>query len=106
MIKAAMKQHSLLWLILFLVAAVYGTFMEWAMGAIWDRVGECPYVYPNSPLTYSSFIMMPVWGVAGLQAIVIYLTIKHRRPKTLPWLLGLVALTIVLVVVLASMRGY
>ena len=89
------------WLVLFLVAAIYGTFMEWAVGSIWDRVGECPFIYPGSFLTHSSFIMMPVWGLAGLQAIVIYFAITRREPKMLLWLLGLVALTIVLVVVLA-----
>jgi len=88
----------ILWLILFLVGAVYGLFMEWAIGSIWDRVGECPYVYPGSPLTYSSFIMAPVWGLAGLQVIVIYLAITRRKPKILLWLLVLVALTIVLMV--------
>jgi len=82
------------------VAAIYGTFMEWAIGSIWDRVGECPYVYPGSPLTYSSFIMTPVWGLAGLQAIVIYLAIARREPKMLLRLLGLIALTTVLVVLL------
>ncbi|MFC1905658.1 hypothetical protein ACFLXL_02485 [Chloroflexota bacterium] len=91
-----------LWLVLFLAAAVYGTFMEWAIGAIWDIVGECPYVYPASPLTYSSLIMMPVWGLAGLQAAVIYLAITRRQLKMLLWLVGLVALTIALVVVSAS----
>ena len=88
----------ILWLILFLVGAVYGLFMEWAIGSIWDRVGECPYVYPGSLLTYSSFIMAPVWGLAGLQVIVIYLAITRKKPKMLLWLLVLVALTIVLMV--------
>lgn len=92
----------LLWLVLFFVAAVYGFFMEWAMGSIWGGIGECPYIYPNSPLTYSSFIMMPVWGLAGLQAIVIYLAIAHKKPRMLLWLLGLVVLTVILVVILAS----
>ena len=92
-----------LWLVIFLVAAVYGTFMEWAMGFIWDMAGECPYVYPASPMTYSSFIMMPVWGLAGLQAVVVYLAIAHRRPAMLLLLLGLIALTIILVVVLAKL---
>ena len=91
-----------LWFVIFIVAAVYGTFMEWAMGSIWDIVGECPYVYPDSPITYSSFIMMPVWGLAGLQAVVVYLTIRRRKPAMLLWLLGLVVLTVVLVVILAS----
>ena len=90
------------WFVLFVVAAVYGTFMEWAIGSIWDIVGECPYVYPASPITYSSIIMMPMWGLVGLQAVVIYLAIKRRKPTMLLWLLGLVVLTIVLVVVLAS----
>jgi len=88
------------WLVLFLVGTLYGTFMEWAVGSIWDRVGECPYVYPGSHLTYSSFIMMPMWGLVGLQAIVIYLAITRREPKMLLRLLGLIALTIVLVVLL------
>jgi hypothetical protein len=90
------------WLVLFLLAAVYGTFMEWAIGSIWDIAGESPYVYPASPITYSSIIMMPFWGLAGLQAIVIYLAITRRKATMLFWLLGLVVLTVILVVILAS----
>ena len=88
---------------LFCVASVYGTFMEWAVGSIWDSIGDCPYNYPNSFLNYSSFIMMPLWGLCGLQAAVIYLAIAHKKPKMLLWLLGLVVLTVILVVILASM---
>jgi len=76
--------------------------MEWVVGSIWDRIGDCPYIYPNSPFTYSSLIMMPVWGLVGLQAAVIYLAIAHKKQKMLLWLLGLVVLTIILVVIIAS----
>jgi hypothetical protein len=86
-----------LWLVIFIVAAAYGTFMEWAIGSIWDILGECPYVYPTSHLTYTSYIMIPVWGLAGLQIVVIYLTIKYRKPIMLLWLLGLIVLTFILV---------
>lgn len=89
------------WLIYFVVAAIYGTLVEWALGSIWDVFGECPYTYPNSPLTHSSFIMMPVWGLAGLHAVVIYLSIRHRKPKILLWLLLLAALTVVVVAILS-----
>jgi len=88
-------------LVLFCVASVYGTIMEWAVGSLWDRLGDCPYIYPDSPFTYSSLIMMPLWGLVGLQAAVIYLAIAHKKPKMLLWLLGLIILTAILVVILA-----
>ena len=96
------KPKVLLWSALFCVAAVYGTFMEWAVGSIWGRIGDCPYIYPNSPITYSSFLMMPLWGFVGLQAAVIYLAIAQKKPKMLLWLLLLVVLTAILVLILAS----
>ena len=89
------------WLVYFVVAAIYGTFVEWALGSIWDVFGECPYIYPASPLTHSSFIMMPVWGLAGLHAVVIYLAIRQRKPKILLWLIMLAALTVAVVAILS-----
>jgi hypothetical protein len=89
------------WPGLFVVAALYGTLLEWAVGSVWDMVGDCPYVYPGSHLTHSSFVMMPMWGMAGLQAAVIYLAIKRKKPAMLLWLLLLVALTFVLVLLLS-----
>ena len=90
-----------LWVIIFVVAALYGTLLEWAVGHFWDFVGECPYEYPGSSLTYTSFIMIPMWGLAGLQAVVIYRAIRHKRPVLLLWLLGLLILTVIMVVILA-----
>jgi len=89
------------WLVYFVAAAIYGTFIEWALGSIWDAFGECPYVYPTSPLTHTSFIMMPVWGLAGLHAVVIYLSIKNGKPKILLWLVLLAALTVAVVAILS-----
>jgi len=91
-----------LWAVIFIVAALYGTLLEWAVGHFWNLVGECPYEYPGSSLTYTSFIMMPMWGLAGLQAVVIYRAIRHKRPSLLLWLLGLLVLTVVMVVILAQ----
>jgi hypothetical protein len=89
------------WLVYFVAAAIYGTLVEWALGAIWDTFGECPYIYPNSSMTYSSLIMLPVWGLAGLHAIVIFLAIRNRKPKTLLWLILLAALTVALVAMIS-----
>ena len=89
------------WLFYFVAAAIYGTLIEWALGSIWDTFGECPYIYPDSPLTHTSFVMLPVWGLAGLHAIVIFLAIRNRKPKTLLWLIPLAALTVALVALLS-----
>lgn len=65
--------------ILFLVFAVVGPFLEWAYGTFWSIVGVTPWVYPNSPLQYTSFEGIPLWGLAGLIAFSIYSAILDRK---------------------------
>ena len=88
-------------IVLFIVGAIYGPILEWSVGQVWDVFGECPYEYADSPLTYTSFIMMPLWGIAGLQAVVLYRAIRYKRPSLLLWLLLLIVLTFALIALLS-----
>lgn len=65
--------------ILFVVFAVVGPFLEWAYGAFWSLVGVTPWLYANSPLKYTSFEGVPLWGLAGLVALSIYRSVLDRK---------------------------
>ena len=93
------------WVLLFVVFALYGTFMEWVVGVVWSRLGTCPYVYPRSPLLYTDLKMLPLWGVCGLQGVAIYLLLKERKLSRMLHFGLLLAITFVIVILAGVFAG-
>ena len=87
--------------ILFLVFAVVGPFLEWAYGTFWSIIGNTPWVYPNSPMQYTSFEGIPLWGLAGLIAFSIYSAILDRKVKRLRGVIIPLALAILWILIYA-----
>ena len=85
--------------IFFLVFAVVGTLLEWAYGTFWSIISTTPWVYPNSPLQYTSFEGIPLWGLGGLVGLSIYRAISDRkvgrlRGAIIPLILAAIWITI------------
>lgn len=85
-----LKLHVLI----FLIFAVLGLLLEWGYGTLWSIVGVTPWIYPNSPLHYSGFEGMPLWGLGGIFGISLYRAITERKARDL---LGMLASTILAV---------
>ena len=77
--KVTLKNYVILYIIFCLI----GAGLEWSYGALWNIVGTTPWLYPDSPLHYTSFEGVPLWGVGGLVCISIYNAIIKREVKQL-----------------------
>jgi hypothetical protein len=73
-------------LILYIVLCFVGAFLEWAYGMYWSLCGQTPWSYPDSPMEYTSFEGIPLWGLGGLICITIYRAYSNRSWKILAWL--------------------
>ena len=82
------------WLTLYLVFCLIGFVLEWAYGVFWNIVGTTPWIYPNSPLHYTSFEGIPLWGAGGLIIINVYFAIRRRKPRFLIWVIPLLVLNV------------
>ena len=77
--KVTIKQYA----ILYIVFCLIGATLEWCYGALWDTVGTAPWIYHDSPLHYTSFEGVPLWGFGGLICVSVYHTIINREVKQL-----------------------
>ena len=68
---------------LYLSFCLVGAGLEWAYGTFWSLVGSTPWIYPNSPLHYTSFEGIPLWGLGGLVCVSVYRAITERKAKRL-----------------------
>lgn len=55
-------------LLVFVAAAIFGAAAEWSMGYFYnDIVGQKLWVYKKYSIgTYTSWLALPLWGVAGV----------------------------------------
>lgn len=60
------------YVLLYLIFCIIGAGLEWGYGILWNVVGTTPWLYPNSPLCYTSLEVLPQWGFGGLVSIAIY----------------------------------
>ena len=65
----------------FAASAVLGPTLEWAIGKLSARIGTAPYIYPASPLRYTSFEVVPLWGFAGVIGVALYEAYRVREGK-------------------------
>lgn len=70
-------------ILLYFLFCLVGFSLEWCYGAFWNVVGTTPWTYPGSPLRYTSFEGIPLWGVGGFIIISIYSAITQRSIKPL-----------------------
>ena len=70
-------------LILYFTLCIIGGGLEWCYGAFWNVVGTTPWIYPNSPLHYTSLEGLPLWGFGGLITVSVYLAVLQRKAKFL-----------------------
>lgn len=61
----------------------WGFFFEWSCGFFWSIVGECPWIYLNSALVYTSWEGAPLWGLGGLTTIQLYKAVRYRNMRAL-----------------------
>jgi len=87
------------YIIFFVTFALVGAALEYAYGKLWSLFGAAPWIYPNSPLQYTSLEGMPMWGFGGLASIGIYKCITEKSARHIPKIiipLGLSALWVLL----------
>ena len=80
-----MLKQLKVYLFLYLAFCLVGAGLEWGYGTFWSKVGVAPWVYPNSPLHYTSLEGLPLWGLGGLVSVSIYRAIVDRKAKRLLW---------------------
>ena len=81
------KYHLLLYVLFCLI----GAGLEWCYGTFWSIVGIPPWIYPNSPVHFTSLEVLPLWGVGGLICVSVYQTVLQRKAG---FLLGVIPLLI------------
>lgn len=74
-----MKHYLFVWFIFCLI----GAGLELAYGAFWSLVGTTPWVYPNSPVHYTSLEGLPLWGLGAWVCISVYMAIQWRSSRAL-----------------------
>jgi hypothetical protein len=63
-----------------IVAMIFGAIGEYMLGASWHYMfGEPLWIYPDSPLIYTSFQSIPFWGIALLSFLFIIRQIEKRE---------------------------
>lgn len=68
---------------LYVVFCLVGAGLEWGYGAFWNLVGSTPWIYPHSPIHYTSLGGLPLWGFGGFIIVAIYKSVTQRRVKPL-----------------------
>lgn len=71
------------YIVLYVIFCLVGAGVEWCYGAFWDVVGVTPWLYPESPLLYTSLDWMPLWGFAAFVILPIHRAVTERNPKLL-----------------------
>ncbi len=71
------------YILLYPIFCLAGAGLEWCFGALWNFTSFTPWVYPDSPLTYTSLEGIPLWGFGGLFCVATYLAITKKDPKQL-----------------------
>lgn len=97
----SLKFHA----VIFLIFAVLGLLMEWGYGTLWSIAGTCPWIYPNSPLLYSSFEGMPLWGLGGVFGISLYRALAKKKARELLGALVATVLAVLWVLFCALVLG-
>jgi len=87
---------------LFFLFCGWGIFFEWFWGFFWNVVGSNPWIYPNSPLRYTSWEVIPLWGFSGLTVIQLYKAVREREKKPLVYVGILQTLSMLWIVVLST----
>lgn len=80
------------YIVLYVIFCLVGAGVEWCYGAFWDLIGEPPWLYPESPLLYTSLDWMPLWGFAAFTIHPIYRSVTERKPKLLKGIVAPLAL--------------
>lgn len=71
------------YVVTYLAFCLIGAGFEWCYGILWKVVGNTPWIYPNSFLSYTSLEVLPQWGFGGFVAIAVYKAIRDKKPKKL-----------------------
>lgn len=82
---------------LYVIFCLIGFTLEWCYGILWSKVGTAPWIYPSSPLHYTSLKVLPIWGLGGIVIVSLYRAISERSAR--PLLTAAVALGIAAVMV-------
>ena len=86
----------------FLLLCAWGFFFEWFFGFFWSVIGSSPWIYPNSPLTYTSWKVAPLWGLGVLTVLQLHKIIKERDKRDLYWVAVLQALSMLWIAILSG----
>lgn len=69
---------------LYVLFCIIGTILEWSYGHLWSLVGgTAPWLYPNSPLGYTSLEVIPLWGFGGLICVSVYRALIEKKLRPL-----------------------
>jgi len=94
-----------LWLGLFALFCAWGFFWEWFFGFVWSVLGDPCWIYPASPLIYTSWKVAPLWGLGGLQGVALYIVVKDRSLRKLVHVVMLTLLALLWVAVVSIAQG-
>ena len=67
------------YLCFFLTFCFLGPTLTWIFGTFWDMVGTTPWVYPNSPLHYTTLEIIPLWGFGAFIFASLYDAFTERE---------------------------
>ena len=86
---------------LFLLFCAWGIFFEWFFGFFWNVVGSSPWFYPDSFLRYTSWKMIPLWGLGGLTVLQLANLVRERNRRTIVHTILLLAFSMLWITILS-----
>jgi hypothetical protein len=86
--------------VLFLLFCAWGVYFEWFSGFFWSIVGSTPWIYPDSPLRYTSWQVIPLWGLGGLAVLQLTKAVRRRDKLALAYAAGFQLLTLIWMIIL------
>ncbi len=89
------------YLLLYILFCLIGAGLEWSYGTFWSTVGVTPWIYPNSPVHFTSLEGLPLWGFGGLICILLNQAILQRKAKFLLGVIPLLVLPVLWILIYA-----
>lgn len=91
------------YIFLYLLFCLIGAGLEWGYGAFWNVVGTTPWIYPDSPIHYTSLEGLPLWGLGGFIIVAMYKAISWRKAKHLLGMIPPMILGVLWIIVYSSL---
>lgn len=93
------------YIFLYLLFCLIGAGLEWCYGTFWNIVGVTPWIYPDSPLRYTSLEGLPLWGFGAFIIVSVYKSVIQRKAKFLVGTIAPLVLAMLWILIYVNLLG-